>query len=311
MVSSSIKQESVLASFTPTQLEVFDQLLAVGAARPTMPADLPAQLRDLIVSSTSEATTLWTEPKLWLSKSKIEAALRCEGQLIADASTERSSLIHPATAVGIVTHKAIQLANTHPNRPVGSYVDAAVKAALTEPAFNEFWNAADMAVQSDLLGQMISKTTSFLDSFPPLSSSWTPRFEESIQAKLGKLVLAAKPDFILGRPRADLTQNMFLADMKTGSLNESHQDEAMYYALVSTLRHGVAPFRSVVYSLASGDWTDPDVTPERLFAAAERVIAAANAVAAVLTDRRQPVLSPGRWCSWCPARQSCPAASAV
>ena len=296
-------------AMTPTQVKVFDQLLAVGIDRPTMPATLVPELEEMLTKRTAAALALWTEPRLWLSKSKIETALRCEGQLVADAAEQRTAALHPATAVGIVTHKAIQLAHTHPHQPIASYVDAAIRASMAEDAFGEFWNNADMAVQSDLIGQMVSKTTAFLDSFPPLQDSWTPRFEESMQAKVGKLVLAAKPDFTLGRPRPDLLQTMFLADMKTGGLNENHEDEAMFYALVATLRHGVAPYRSVVYSLASGEWTNPEVTPERLVAAAERVIGAVESICDVMTDRRPPLLSSGRWCMWCPAKDSCPAAN--
>ena len=162
-------------------------------------------------------------------------------------------------------------------------------------------------MRSDLTGQMVSKTTSFLDSFPPLDQQWTPRFEESIQAKLGKVVLGARPDFMLGRPRSDLRQTMFLADMKTGALNDGHFDEAMYYALVATLRFGVAPFRSVVYSLASGEWSEPDVTAALLWHAAQRVVSAVETLTDVLTDRRPALLSAGRWCTWCPAKDTCPA----
>jgi len=296
------------APLTPTQARVFDQLLAVGADRPVMPATLATDLVALLTERVTPSLHAWTESRMWLSKSKVETALRCEGQLAADAAAPRTQSLHPATAVGIVTHKAIQLAHTHPNRPVTAYVDLAIRAAQAEESFNNFWNDADVAVQSDLMGQMVSKTTAFLDSFPPLDETWTPRFEESMQAKVGKLVMAARPDFTLGRPRADLRQTMFLADMKTGGLNDSHEDEAMFYALVATLRHGVAPYRSVVYSLASGEWTNPDVTPARLYAAAERVIGAVESITDVLTDRRPPLLSAGRHCTWCPAQATCPAA---
>jgi hypothetical protein len=310
MVLSSLARETATRAMTPTQHQVFDHLLAIGTTRPVMPENLVADLTALLLKKTTEPIRNWTESRLWLSKSKIETALRCEGQLVADANEPRPANIHPATVVGIATHKAIQLAHTHPDLPIRSYVEAAIRASLAEPAFNQFWNEADLAVQSDLLGSMVSRTTSFLDSFPPLREDWNPRFEEAIQAKVGSLVLAAKPDFTLGRPVPDLSQTMFLADMKTGSISETHQDEAMFYALVATLRYGVAPFRSVVFSLASGEWTDPDVTPELLFAAAERVIVAVESITDVLTDRRPPLLSPGRWCSWCPARTTCPGALA-
>jgi hypothetical protein len=298
-------------ALTPTQFRIFDQLLSVGTERPVMPVTLAHELAEMIEERTTPSLRNWTETRMWLSKSRLETALRCEGQLVADANAPRTSSLHPATAVGIVAHRAIQMAHTHPGRPIGTYVDSALRASHAEDAFAEFWSAADMAVQSDLVGQMVSRVTSFLDSFPPLDPVWTPRFEESIQSKIGRLLLAAKPDFTLGRPRPDLRQTMFLADMKTGSINDAHFDEAMFYALVATLRFGVAPYRSVVYSLASGEWTDPDVTPERLWAAAERVVAAVESITDVLTDRRPPLLTSGRWCTWCPARDTCPSSERI
>jgi hypothetical protein len=193
---------------------------------------------------------------------------------------------------------------------VGEYVEAARVAAMSEESFAQYWESGGIAIQSDLISGAVSKTTIFLDSFPPLATQWTPRFEESFQVRIGKLVLSVKPDFVLGRPRADGRQTMFLADMKTGSLNDEHDAEAMFYALVATLRFGIAPWRSVVFSLASGEWTDPDVTRARLIESAERVIAAAATMGDVLTDIRPPLLSVGRWCSWCPASVTCPAAIA-
>ena len=168
-----------------------------------------------------------------------------------------------------------------------------------------------MVEQSDMQTQMVSRTTSFLDNFPPLRPEWNPRFEESIVARMGKLALAARPDLVMGRPRPDLTQTLLICDFKTGNLREEHEDEADFYALVATLRNGVAPYKSFVYSLASADYTSAQpVTPEVLFRAAERVIMATNAYVAVLSEKRDAELAPGMWCSWCPLAATCPVSAA-
>ena len=297
-------------ALSPSQRRTFDGLLVVGGERPVMAVGLIEELEAIIASGTKQATAKWTEPRLWMSKSTIGTVLRCEGQLVSDRATPPSTTMHSATAVGIVTHRAIAISHTHPGRNVAEYVEAARRASMSELAFSNYWEDTDIATQSDLIGQMVSKTTLFLDSFPPLSASWTPRFEESIQARIGKLVLSAKPDLILGRPRADGRQTMFLGDMKTGAINDEHEDEAMFYALVAALRFGIAPWRSVVYSLASGDWTEPEVTKPRLLAAAERVVMAVRSMTDVLTDSRPPLLNAGRWCNWCSASETCPAAIA-
>jgi len=308
VVSMAMTEQSQNIRLTPTQLRTFDELLSIGTERPTMPIGLVEELTDKIVSGTQGILSRWTETRLFMSKSGLGTVLRCEGQLIAERSAPPSQGMHAPTAVGIVTHRAISISHTHPGRAVADYVEASLRSSMQDDTFREYWDSCDMGTQSDLLGQMVSKTTLWLDSFPPLSPSWTPRFEEGIQAKLGKLILSARPDFTLGRPRPDGRQTMLLADLKTGGLNDTHFDEAMFYALVATLRFGSAPYRSVVYSLASGDWTEPDVTRSRLLESAERVVMAVRSMVEIMTDVREPLLNAGRWCSWCPASNSCPAA---
>lgn len=307
-IPASSAVDRSLPAMTPTQLRTFDDLLAVGVDRPVAPNGLADELRVLLASGTGDALSLWTEKNLWVSKSLITTALTCEGMVKANAEAPRSgSRVHPATIVGIVTHRAIQLSFTHPGMSVTEAVESSLRSSRsTEEKVGEFWDAADPAMQSDLMMQMVSRVTSFLDSWPPLSHRWHPRFEESLVAKVGNLTLSARPDLVLGRPRADGTQTMLLADFKTGALRDDHDVEAQFYALVATLRHGVPPFRSVVYSLASGEWTEPDVTAASLREIAGHVIAAVRSHVEVLTDTKVPALTPGRYCMWCPAAASCP-----
>jgi hypothetical protein len=260
----------------------------------------------LIKEGTSEALARWTERSLWIGKSQISTVRRCEGQTLAEATAPRRMGLHPSTAVGIVSHRAIQIAHTHPGLPIKAYVDEAVAGARNETAFGEFWEQAGLSGQSDLLTTSISKVAAFLDSWPLLSPAWTPRFEESIQARLGKLTLSTRVDLVIGRPRSNGQQTMLLCDLKSGAIADYHQDEASFYALVATLRNGVPPWRSVVYSLASGEYTDPDVTPARLLDTAAVVVDAVVRYVDVLTEAREPVLTPERYCLWCPAKDTCP-----
>lgn len=294
---------------TPSQIHTFNDLLAVGGERPTAPTGLAEDLHAHILAGTAVALESWTENRLWLSKHQLFTALRCEGQLAAEASEPRTGGMHAATAIGIISHRAIQIAHTHHGRPVAEYVRYALAGAAGDEGFAEFWRTADPGTQSDLLMQMVSKVTSFLDSWPPLDESWTPRFEESIQAKVGALTLSCRADLVLGRPRPDGKQTMFLADLKSGGIHDHHVDEGRFYALVATLRHGCPPFRSTVYSLASGDFTDPDVTAEALFTVADQVIDGVQRIVAVLTDQREAELTAGEYCRWCPAKATCPAAA--
>ena len=292
----------------PSQQRVFTELLAIGQQRPTCSPELVEVLRTRIEAGTKEALGRWTEGRFFLSKSTMLSALRCEGLPLAERSDTTERRMHQATAVGIVTHRAVQLANTHPGRTVSWYVEQSVEASLAEDGFSQFWTTSPVGVQSDVNVQALSRTTSFLDTFPPLDPAWAWRFEEQCQARIGALTLGAKPDLVLGRPRPDGRQTMFLCDMKTGSIHDDHPREAAFYALVATLRNGVAPFRSTVLSLASGEWTEPDVDEAVLLGAADDVVLAVNRIVDALTEARELTLTGGSHCRFCPARATCPSA---
>ena len=66
------------------------------------------------------------------------------------------------------------------------------------------------------------------------------------------------------------------------------------------------PYRVASLFLESGEWQAEDVVEATVVHAAERVIAAARAAAA-LVAARDPELSPGRHCAWCPRASTCPA----
>ena len=72
-----------------------------------------------------------------------------------------------------------------------------------------------------------------------------------------------------------------------------------FYALLLTLRFGVPPYRVASLFLDSGEWQSEEVSEETLLHAADRVVAAARTAGAVLAGR-EPRLTPGAWCGWCP-----------
>lgn len=293
---------------TAAQREVFDHLLAVGSTRPLAPPALASELTSTLQSGVAAALDRWPEGRLWFAKSHISNILRCEGSVPAQAATKTDGY-SPAVAVGVVSHRAIQISHTHRQLTPAAAVDAAIEASRDDQKFSQWWDDQSAGVQSDLLCQMISRAVGFLDAFPPLPPNWVPRFEENIQARIGNLILSARPDLVLGRPRADMRQTMLLCDFKSGSLNDSHLFEAHYYALVSTIRFGVPPFRSTVFSLASGEWTAPDIDAAILRETAEVVIGAVNSYVDIMLARREVDYTAGRWCAWCPARMTCRAAA--
>lgn len=298
-------EHSSLRRLTPRQVHTLNTLLAVGGERPYCPPELVAELETRIAAGTEDAVRSWTAKSFHATKGQLLTARRCEGQLQADAQQPRAPM-HPAVVVGIVAHRAVQLSATHPGRAVADYVRQAVAGArASDESLDEWWSQTTLAEQSDLLSQISSRVLNFLDDWPPLAEAWSPRFEESMVAKVGGLSLSCRADLMLGRPRADLKQTILIVDLKSGALKEEHQDEASFYALVATLRYRIAPWRSTVYSLSSGDYCEPDITPDRLLDTADWVIEAVNNSIAALTEARPALLSPGDHCRFCPARQSC------
>ncbi|MFA5566675.1 MAG: PD-(D/E)XK nuclease family protein [Acidimicrobiia bacterium] len=290
---------------TPTQIRVFDELLGIGASRPTAPKTLVSDLYAFIKAGTEDALKNWTEQRLWFGKSQLVAALGCETLLVYQQNSQEPYKIGTAAAIGIVSHKAIQLAHTHPGKTMAHYVRAAVDSSIKDTGFETFWVNADDGTQSDLISEATSRVCSYTDSFPPLDDGWTPRFEERSHIKIGKLTLSTRPDLVLGRPRPDGRQTMFITDFKSGALRDNHLIEAGFYALVAALRNGVPPYRSTVYSLASGEWTPPDVTPETLTETANLVVEAVTNWVELLTGTRTPTTQLGESCSWCPLQTNC------
>lgn len=295
-------------ALTPRQIRTLNEVLAIGAARPHCPEDLADRLEQHLRAGTQEAMATWTQRSLYLTKNMLFTALRCEGQFIADLNRPRTGL-HPATVVGIIAHRAIQLNHTHPGRTVAENVRESLAGARgADSKLDLWWEESALAVQSDVLAQAVSRVTTFMDDWPPLEESWSPRFEEPLAAKVGALTLSSRADLIIGRPRADLRQTLLLVDLKSGNLKDDHYDEAMFYALVATLRHRVAPWRSLVYSLASGEYTTPDVTVDSLMHTADQVIKGTKGLIETMTEQRAAELLPGDHCRWCVLSNTCPSA---
>lgn len=299
---------------TPSQRRTFDELLAVGTDRPKAPDGLAADLEEKIRRGTSQAVARWTEPSMYFDKSMLATALACDGKVLADRRDAGPSrdVMHPRAVSGIIAHHAIQIAQTHRGQPTAHYVRESVDTKRrNDDRIAEFWSQSSDGDTSDVLMEATSKVQAFLSSWPPLADNWGPVFEQQMQAKVGKLKLSARMDLVLGSPKADGRQTMFLCDFKTGGLNDDkHPMEASFYALVATLRNGVPPFRSTVYSLAAGDWTDPDVNADTLHQVADQVVEAVVTTVDMLTEAREPTLTSGPHCRFCPALATCPAAAA-
>jgi hypothetical protein len=242
---------------------------------------------------------------------------RCEGKFQASILGEGPAFEHNArSAVGVLLHKAVEV-------EVGSRDEldlnavsarAAERLVENEARFAEYWRTLSAVEQDEVLMDVVRRVALFRGTFPSLRdlrSDLAPITELPAKAELlgGALTISGRIDLVLGMPRkADPNRATRLAiDLKTGGAYPEYAEDMRFYALLMTLRFGVPPYRVASLFLDSGEWQAEDVTEETLFHAADRVVAAARAAAA-LTNGREPVLTAGVYCGWCPRAETCPAA---
>jgi hypothetical protein len=298
---------------TDPQRQTLQRLIGTGD-RPVFPADLAQRLRDRIEEA---VRGLDLPDPLWLGKEKLNDLGRCEGTFLSRLAGEAPPFEHRrASATGVLQHRAIEVV-VGAREPLDAHTAAELAATRTvdkEERFAEFWRGLSGPDRDDILMEVVRRTILFEGSFPPLRElrrELSPATELSIRADLlgGTLVLSGKPDLLLGAPDRlePMRATRIAIDLKTGGAYPQYAEDNRLYALVLALRFGVPPFRVASFFLEGGTWQAEDVGEDTLFHAADRVIDAARS-AASMRSGREPSLTAGAWCSWCPRVQVCPAA---
>jgi PD-(D/E)XK nuclease superfamily len=298
---------------TDPQRRTLDRLIGTEE-RPVFAADLRQRLVDRIEGAARELEL--GEP-LWLGKEALNQLARCEGRFAARLEREDPPFEHSVnTAAGVLVHKAIEVDVGARDGMDPHAIAATAAARLTEreERFAEFWREQSGSEQDELLMEVVRKVTLFQGSFPPLRElrrEMAPITELPVKAQLlgGALTLSGKVDLVLGVPdRLEPNRATRLAvDLKTGGAWPEHAEDMRFYALLMTLRFGVPPYRVASLFLDSGEWQAEEVAEETLFHAADRVVSTARAAGALLGGR-EPLLTPGSWCAWCPRAFVCPSA---
>jgi hypothetical protein len=298
---------------TDPQRRTLEQLIGTGE-RPTFPGDLSQRLRDRIEEAVRE---LELRDTLWLGKEKLTDHGRCEGKFVAAISGETPPFEHSVkSAAGVLLHKAVEV-EVGAREGLDAHAIAEIAAdrlVEREERFAEYWRGLAAADRDDVLMDVVRRVTLFQATFPPLKElrrELTPIAEMPLKAELlgGALVLSGRIDLVLGAPDKLEPQraSRLAIDLKTGGAYPEYPEDLRYYALLMTLRFGVPPYRVASLFLESGEWQAEDVAEPALAHAADRVIAAARAAAA-LWNGRGPELTPGNYCAWCPRAETCPVA---
>jgi hypothetical protein len=301
------------ALLTAVQLRTLRDL--IGGEPPADGGAVAAAARARLEGALASLGLKGAHDPLWLSKGALGDLERCEGIFEARLHREGPPFEHSEnTAAGALFHKAIEV-------DVGSRQEfdvrlvaerAGDRLARDDRGFSAYWGILDELDRFALLTETTRSIERFRASFPPLGGRGpaVPIPEFPVKAVLadGGVVLSGRIDLLLTRSDAPNPRDpaRLTLDLKTGSPRTEHAEDMRFYAVLMALRYGVPPFRVATFFLESGEWQAEDVTGETLGRAVDRVLAAAT-TALELQGGREPALTPGPWCGWCPRRESCPA----
>lgn len=297
---------------TPPQRRTLERLIGIDE-RPGFEPTLAAELRERIERAVGDRTI---PGGVWITKGRLQSHSRCEGALAADVLGERERFTFNAkTAAGSLLHRAIQadIGGREERDPTELVRYAVSRISADDDAFAEFWRGLSDLEQDEMVMEAVRLLDLFRATFPPLRemrADLAPMTELPVRAEVlgGAVVLSGRVDLCLGRP-AEGRATRLLLDLKTGNAYPEHAEDMRFYALAATLRFGVPPYRVASVFLESGEWQAEDVSLDILEHAADRVAAVAVA-AADLVDGREPSLTPGVWCGWCPRSSTCPQSAA-
>jgi hypothetical protein len=233
-----------------------------------------------------------------LSKSRLNLHARCEGSFAADLAGEREAFSYRRdTTVGSIAHRAAQadIAGGGTEGPQ-ALVSYALSRLLDDRALALFWGELAEIERTELLAAAVRQLVLLREMFQPLAE-----LPMTVRLPDGRVILRGRPDLVLGRPP------QLPIDLKTGDPRPEHAEDLRFYALVMTLMFRRPPVRVATAYLDSLELAPEEVEPRMLERAADRVVDAV-AAAAEFERGREPGLTPGRYCAWCPRSQSCPVA---
>lgn len=296
--------------YNPAQQEVVTLLGAPRDARPEFDPGLRDELRSHLEDRLEPLAQhirddSFDGDNLYLSKYTLTQVLGCEQKFLAERSEPFAW--SPPTARGTVMHKAIEL-SVHwrgDSSPLVLVDEAMASLANADKSISDYLTTCPESERAELRAGTSAAMTQFLECFPPLKAAWRPATESPIRASLldDRIVLSGKPDLTLGQPDGTVAGKVII-DFKTGGFSPTHREDLRFYALLEALRI-LPPRLLATYYLDQGRTHSEDVTHDLLLAACERVIDGAHRYVDLVGGTRQPGVTPGPSCRWCPVQLDC------
>jgi RecB family exonuclease len=298
-------------AYNPAQQRVID-LLGKRPDPAPMPEDLADSLLAFLTDELAEvAERIPDGRQVVASKHGLGTVHGCEAHHVALEGTFAWSV---PVARGSVVHKAIELtvAWRGEPHPLTLVEEALERLADGDADLSRFLAGLAEADRAQLLSEANALVAGFLEGFPPLKREWRPVCESRSRVELfdAKILLAGRVDLTLGGPTREADgrarSDKVIIDLKTGAPATVHRDDLRFYALVETLKLGVAPRLLATYYLDSARPQPEEVTAELLWAAARRTADGVRKMVALTFDGAEPAVRPGPACRWCPLQTTCP-----
>ena len=286
---------------TPVQQETLDLLRGDANQRPVVDAGLRTALQAELDLATENI-----EGRLTIDKYRLNKVHQCEGLYSAIDVFEW----RPATARGVIAHKAIELSvggvkRTTPHKLVDMACERICESP-ENPSLADYLRQIDDGERAELRSEASNLIIGFMEMFPPLQPHWIPHAEATTAAITGRkrIVCRGKIDLKLGQLDG-ARSNTVIIDMKTGNPAFSHLDDLRFYGLLETLRTGMPPFQWANVYLSSGKIEIERCSEAILWTSLRRLIDGIHKIARLELDNKEPHLTPGVGCRFCPAQPTC------
>ena len=154
------------------------------------------------------------------------------------------------------------------------------RSGVSDPRMSALFDDLDADQRARLASDVRAHVHTLRTHLEAIPSSWRPR--TGVRAHLimaeGRLQLRDDVDLVLGLQHA-ATASVVLLDVTTAPLGTAAERLLRYHALVHTVKTGVVPLRTALFSTATGELWTRDVTVEMLDVAVADIVEFINAQA--------------------------------